>query len=490
MKYILSVLLTFFSVYAFGQGSPTGAKTQFKNGVALGSKDSSSFTANDSLFLTIDRNSRLMWRGNGTSATWRVVSQVGGNDFIRNQTGSNLSAQTAKFYINDTGWVNVLRTTSHVRTDSIQTGGLLRVSSGLTTPNNTGYSIRATSGVSINMVGVSSLDTGYLGSNTVSVTLRATDQIRFSNNTTGARQEMPSSKSGIVALTSDVTDSSAALRASINTKLNISDTAAMKATVTLDRVLQAGNTTGRTFTAGGATLTGALSGTSGTFDQDNFDYLIGQLNLRGSSNSDKRLSIGYNTTSNYGFIHSYQNGLFPQPLILQPDITVGNPFVGIGDTTPTRNLDVNGTFAATGVYSEVVGGTNRDVFVDNTGLLGYVSSIRASKKNILPLLRPNWLQLLNPVSFHYRLKDSTGKYTDSAYNELEYGLIAEDVEKVNPEMVFYDVDSTGKHLRGVSYSKLIIPILKEVQEQKKTITSLEARIANLEALLNVQVKKK
>lgn len=58
-----------------------------------------------------------------------------------------------------------------------------------------------------------------------------------------------------------------ALTVSYNTlgALATADTAAMKATITLDRVLQAGNSTGRTFTAGGATLTGALSGTSGTF---------------------------------------------------------------------------------------------------------------------------------------------------------------------------------------------------------------------------------
>jgi len=53
-------------------------------------------------------------------------------------------------------------------------------------------------------------------------------------------------------------------------------------------------------------------------------------------------------------------------------------------------------------------------------------------------------------------------------------LIAEDVEKVNSEMVFYDVDENGnKELRGVSYSKLIVPLLLKIQQ-------LEARIKELE----------
>lgn len=57
--------------------------------------------------------------------------------------------------------------------------------------------------------------------------------------------------SGTIALTSNISDSSSALRASINTKLNISDTSAML--------------NGNYLRLTGGTLTGALSGTSGTF---------------------------------------------------------------------------------------------------------------------------------------------------------------------------------------------------------------------------------
>jgi hypothetical protein len=160
----------------------------------------------------------------------------------------------------------------------------------------------------------------------------------------------------------------------------------------------------------------------------------------------------------------------------------------VAASTPTTRMVISsgGSITALGVYDATVGGTNRDVFVDNTGLIGYVSSFRASKKNIAPLSKTDWLHKLNPVTFNYRVKDSTGKYTDSAYKEKEYGLVAEEVETVNPEMVFYDVDSSGKHLRGVHYSKLIIPLLKEIQDQKKRIdaqqTAIEALIKRIELL--------
>lgn len=133
------------------------------------------------------------------------------------------------------------------------------------------------------------------------------------------------------------------------------------------------------------------------------------------------------------------------------------------------------------VYDTTVGATNRDVFVDNTGLIGYVSSIRASKTNITDLSSPLWLLQLNPVSFNYRKKDENGKYTDEAEAPLEYGLIAEDTEAVNPELCFYDIVDGKPELRGVHYSKLMTPILKLVQEQQKAIASLQAEVAELKA---------
>jgi len=156
----------------------------------------------------------------------------------------------------------------------------------------------------------------------------------------------------------------------------------------------------------------------------------------------------------------------------------------------TKTVNVNGSLltittpvTAPSVYTTTVGGTNRDLFVDDAGVIGYVSSIRASKKNIQPFTNPNWVNDLQPVTFNYRVKDTSGAYTDSAYKELEYGLIAEEVEKINPELVFYDVDSTGKHLRGVSYSKLIIPILKQVQNLKKENDVIKGELADLKELL-------
>lgn len=136
---------------------------------------------------------------------------------------------------------------------------------------------------------------------------------------------------------------------------------------------------------------------------------------------------------------------------------------------------INGQITAAGVYAATVGVTNRDVFVDDTGLLGYVPSIRASKTNINDLGDVSWLYSLRPVSFNYRKRDEDGAYTDEAETPLEFGLIAEEVEAISPELVFYDQTENGPELRGVSYSKLIVPILAELQALRARIAALESK---------------
>jgi hypothetical protein len=140
----------------------------------------------------------------------------------------------------------------------------------------------------------------------------------------------------------------------------------------------------------------------------------------------------------------------------------------------------DGDLTCLGVYSATVGGTNRDVFVDNTGLIGYVSSIRASKMDIEPVEDTDWLLQLEPVSFHYRKKDADGAYTDEPDGAKEYGLIAEDVESVKPELCFYDIVDGEPELRGISYSKLVTPLLALVKQQQARLDALEARLAALE----------
>jgi hypothetical protein len=155
---------------------------------------------------------------------------------------------------------------------------------------------------------------------------------------------------------------------------------------------------------------------------------------------------------------------------------LSNSGYGAGDST-LMTVSSGGTITASQVYSDTVGATNRDLFVDSTGKFGYVSSIRESKTDIVTLDDVSWLSALSPVSYRYRKKNSDGTYSDEADGVTDYGLIAEDVEAVRPELCFYDQVDGEPQLRGVTYSKLITPMLRYIQQ-------LEARIAALEERLN------
>jgi hypothetical protein len=120
--------------------------------------------------------------------------------------------------------------------------------------------------------------------------------------------------------------------------------------------------------------------------------------------------------------------------------------------------------------------TGRDCYIDNTGYLGYLSSVRESKININNIENVDWLLNLNPVSFNKRKKDENQNYTDEFYNELDYGLIAEEAELINDQICFYDETEEGKIIRGVSYTKLITPMLKMIQQQQEQIEELKALI--------------
>jgi hypothetical protein len=74
MRYIL-ILLLFISGAASAQFAPTSAKTKFSNGIAIGSKDTSAFSAADTMVLTIARDSVMYYKYKGV---WRPIA-TGGN---------------------------------------------------------------------------------------------------------------------------------------------------------------------------------------------------------------------------------------------------------------------------------------------------------------------------------------------------------------------------------------------------------------------------
>jgi len=181
----------------------------------------------------------------------------------------------------------------------------------------------------------------------------------------------------------------------------------------------------------------------------------------------------------------------PQMLILPG----GNVGIGAGP------LDANG-FPIVADKLQVFGdvrvgttGTNGCVKrFDGTGLIGTCSSDRRLKKNITPFAPAlDKLTALQPVHYYWRAEDFPNRHFG---NSRSYGLIAQDVEQVLPEIV--ETDSDG--YKAVDYSKLpllTIQAMKELKAEndarkaendalKQRVTELEPlkqRVAELERLL-------
>jgi hypothetical protein len=218
------------------------------------------------------------------------------------------------------------------------------------------------------------------------------------------------------------------------------------------------NTTGNYNTASGwASLSNNTSGSSNTAQG------VGSLegNLSGSNN----IALGY------------QAGLNPETGSY--NIMIGNQGAG-NDDHIIRIGDVQTQTFIAGISGINVNGV--PVLVSSSGQLGIASSSRRYKEDIQDMGEATAdLMRLRPVTFRYKQTFEDGS------KPIQFGLIAEEVEEVYPELVAHSAD--GK-IETVKYQVLDSMLLNEVQRlnaqntsQQKKIASLEQRLARLESLL-------
>ena len=125
-------------------------------------------------------------------------------------------------------------------------------------------------------------------------------------------------------------------------------------------------------------------------------------------------------------------------------------------TSPTHTA----AFIA-GINGTNVGGGASGVFVNASGQLGTVASSGRFKEAVEDMGEASdSLMALRPVRFRYR-KDAGGDG-----HTQEYGLIAEEVAAVAPELVVYDGE--GKPFT-VKYHEMAPMLLNEMQKQQRTI---------------------
>ena len=99
----------------------------------------------------------------------------------------------------------------------------------------------------------------------------------------------------------------------------------------------------------------------------------------------------------------------------------------------------------------------------STGQLGTISSSMRYKENIQEVISTDILDL-NPVRFNYKNHPEEIK---------SYGLIAEDVDKIMPQLVIYDKDGLPD---AIKYHELPVLLLNEIKKLNKRILKLEKEL--------------
>jgi len=167
-------------------------------------------------------------------------------------------------------------------------------------------------------------------------------------------------------------------------------------------------------------------------------------NTTGSSNTALGLNAGLSLTTGSG------------------NVCIGAGIFGVAgesDTTRIRNI-----------YASVANG--RAVYVNSDDKIGTLASSRRFKQEIKPMDKASEvLFALKPVSFRYK------KEVDPT-RSLSFGLIAEEVAEVDPELVTPDPDGKPETVR---YEAVNAMLLNEFLKEHRTVQELKQEVAALTA---------
>jgi hypothetical protein len=148
-----------------------------------------------------------------------------------------------------------------------------------------------------------------------------------------------------------------------------------------------------------------------------------------------------------------------------------DPLFVIGNGNPTLRSNAfvvlkDGNIVLSPNIIPAVGGEYQLVMGSADNVIKKVTSSARYKTEITPLTDICWLYDLNPVSFQYS-QDASGR--------TQYGLIAEEMEFINKDLVIY---SNGVP-DGITYNSLFAPMIRALQDQKSLIEDLNEKNAEL-----------
>ena len=234
----------------------------------------------------------------------------------------------------------------------------------------------------------------------------------------------------------------------------------------------ANNTTGNSNTANGTSAlssnteggnnTANGSGALSSNTTGNYNTGTGGNALTGNTTGNLNTAVGLNALAN-NTSGSTNTAL---GVAAGANITTANNVIAIG----AAGADVDNSCFIGNIFNQASGGTA--VFIDGSGKLGTTQSSRRFKEDIKPMGEASEALLaLNPVTFRYK------KEIDPA-GRSQFGLVAEEVERVNPDLVVRDDNG---EVYTVRYEQINAMMLNEFLKEHKRVEQQQATIAELKS---------
>jgi len=221
------------------------------------------------------------------------------------------------------------------------------------------------------------------------------------------------------------------------------------------------NTTGSYNTANG--YQALYSNTTGVFNTAN-----GEGALLNNTTGFQNTATGFDALANSTGVNNIALG-FGAGL----GVTTANNVIAIG----TSGANVSDSCFIGNIRGVTTVNAAIPVLIDIVGQFGTASSSRRFKKEIKPMEQASEAILaLKPVTFHYK-SDSTGT--------PQFGLIAEQVAEVNPDLVVRDADG---EIYTVRYDAVNAMLLNEFLKEHRKVEELKSAVAKQEAAISQQKK--
>src|SRR5205823_2009659 len=156
---------------------------------------------------------------------------------------------------------------------------------------------------------------------------------------------------------------------------------------------------------------------------------------------------------------------------------IGNEGVA-GESETTRIGTFQTACFIAGIRGTITGQMNAiPVLIDSSGQLGTQSSSKRFKKEIKPMDQDSEpILALKPVTFHYK-SDNT--------NTPQFGLIAEEVADVNPDLVVRDEKG---EIYTVRYDQVNAMLLNEFLKEHRKAQEQDATVTQLTSVMMQQQK--